>query len=132
MVGKPDKDKPDRFSSHRQDEVFHSYQAIKLSFMDFFMKTGKVSTRTCVGCHQGKEKSELIRIVRTPQGEVILDPTGKAAGRGAYICADSTCFKQAIRKKALSRSLGIEVSPERLDELEEEFKQEISRSQGIK
>ncbi|HHU75796.1 MAG TPA: YlxR family protein [Firmicutes bacterium] len=65
----------------------------------------KTPIRMCLGCRQSKAKRELIRVVRTPQGEIELDFTGKKAGRGAYICPSADCLRKAIRGKGLSRSL---------------------------
>jgi predicted RNA-binding protein YlxR (DUF448 family) len=61
--------------------------------------------RLCVGCREMKPKQELIRVVRSPQGEVSLDPTGKKAGRGAYCCYQVECLKRALKQKQLDRAL---------------------------
>ena len=66
----------------------------------------KIPQRQCMGCRERKAKRELIRVVRTPEGDVKLDFSGKMNGRGAYICPQSECLKKAIRSKALDRSLG--------------------------
>ena len=81
------------------------------------MKPKKIPMRMCVGCREMKEKRELIRIVRTPEGETVIDVTGKRSGRGAYVCRDASCLKKAIRSKALERSLGVPVPPELLEQL---------------
>ena len=65
----------------------------------------KIPTRKCVGCGQMKEKKELIRIIKTPENEILLDATGKANGRGAYICNNIECFRKAIKNRGLERSL---------------------------
>ena len=67
--------------------------------------------RTCLGCRTSKDKNELIRIVRSPEGTVSCDLTGKANGRGAYICPDSACLAKAVKSRALNRALKVE-SPE--------------------
>jgi hypothetical protein len=59
----------------------------------------------CVGCQQMKNKKELLRVVRTPLGEIILDSTGKKAGRGAYVCNDEQCLAKAFKEKRLERAL---------------------------
>ncbi|MEW5921089.1 MAG: YlxR family protein [Bacillota bacterium] len=59
----------------------------------------------CLGCRVHKDKRELIRVVRTPTGEIELDSTGRKAGRGAYICPDAACLKKAIKGKGLEKSL---------------------------
>lgn len=84
------------------------------------MKTKKIPLRKCLGCQEQFPKKELLRIVRTVNGEVLLDTTGKVNGRGAYICAKLTCFKLAEKKKALQRALECEVSQEVLTRLEQE------------
>ena len=63
--------------------------------------------RMCVGCREMKEKKELIRVVRSPEGEVSLDPVGKKNGRGAYVCANADCLKRAIKQKQLERQLDV-------------------------
>lgn len=64
----------------------------------------KIPMRQCVGCGEMKEKKTLIRIVRTPEGEIILDRTGRANGRGAYLCDNPACLQAARKKKALARA----------------------------
>ena len=59
----------------------------------------------CVACRTSRPKRELQRVVRTPERDVVLDPTGRLAGRGAYVCQDTDCLELAIRKGALSRAL---------------------------
>lgn len=71
----------------------------------------------CVGCREMKIKRDLIRVVHTPEDEILLDATGKKAGRGAYICNDLDCLNKAIRSKGLERSLKVKISPEINDEL---------------
>lgn len=66
----------------------------------------------CVGCREMKEKRELIRIVRTPEGTVVMDPSGKKSGRGAYVCRDAECLRRAIRQKQLERQLEIPITEE--------------------
>ena len=66
----------------------------------------------CVGCREMKEKRELIRIVRTPEGETLIDPTGKKSGRGAYVCRSSECLRRAIRQKQLERQLQVSLTEE--------------------
>ena len=76
------------------------------------MKPKKIPMRMCVGCREMKEKRELIRIVRTPDGEVAIDDTGKRSGRGAYICRRPECLTRAIRQKQLERQLEIPLTEE--------------------
>lgn len=64
----------------------------------------------CVGCQAMKSKKELLRVVRTPEGEIMLDPTGKKPGRGAYLCASEACLAQAVKAKRLEKALEQAVS----------------------
>jgi len=85
--------------------------------------------RMCVGCREMKEKRELIRIVRTPEGETLIDPTGKKSGRGAYVCQSSACLKRAIKQKQLERQLQVSLT----DEVNEALMAEMNRlaAEGI-
>ncbi len=71
-----------------------------------------VPQRTCIACHQVKPKRELLRIVRTPSGRVEMDPTGKKSGRGAYLCANRSCWTIALKKKRLEQELETTISEE--------------------
>ena len=64
----------------------------------------KLPIRTCIGCGCEKPKKELIRVVKTPEGQILLDESGRMNGRGAYICRDPECMRKAIRTKGLDRS----------------------------
>lgn len=68
-----------------------------------------------------KEKKSLIRVIRSPEGEITLDKTGRSNGRGAYLCLSADCFRKARQKKALERSLKTEIPEEIYDRLEEEL-----------
>ena len=81
------------------------------------MKPRKIPMRMCVGCREMKEKKELIRVVRSPEGEVSLDPVGKKSGRGAYVCANADCLKRAIKQKQLERQLDVTLPAETLEAL---------------
>lgn len=85
------------------------------------MKKRKIPERMCTGCREKRPKKELIRIVRSPEYDVDIDPTGKKPGRGAYICVDSECLKKARKSKALDRALEVTISPEIWEVLEENF-----------
>ncbi|MBA3778844.1 MAG: YlxR family protein [Chloroflexi bacterium] len=61
--------------------------------------------RTCVACRTERQKRDLVRLVRTPERSIMLDPTGRLAGRGAYLCADGACWSTALKKGALERAL---------------------------
>ncbi|MGI6004049.1 MAG: RNase P modulator RnpM [Christensenellales bacterium] len=67
--------------------------------------TKKIPMRMCVGCRDMHPKKQLVRIVRSKEGQVSLDTTGKAPGRGAYICRDSACFQRALKTRAVERAL---------------------------
>lgn len=81
------------------------------------MKPRKIPMRMCVGCREMKEKRDLIRVVRSPEGEVSLDPTGKKNGRGAYLCKDTECMKKALKQRQLERQLEVTLSQEVMDGL---------------
>lgn len=81
-------------------------------------KPRKIPQRQCVGCREIKDKRVLLRIVRTPEGEILLDSTGKKSGRGAYVCPDPECLKKARRSKALERAFDTAIPPEVYDALE--------------
>lgn len=80
------------------------------------MKQKKVPVRMCVACRQGKPKKELIRVVKNKEGDVVVDTTGKAQGRGAYICPDVACLEKAYKIKALNRALDIDFTEEMFNE----------------
>lgn len=77
----------------------------------------KIPQRMCVGCQEMKPKKELIRIVRTPEEEILIDPTGKRSGRGAYLCPKIDCLQKATKEKRLERALERQVSKEIYDML---------------
>lgn len=81
----------------------------------------KIPQRQCLGCSEHKPKSELLRVVLSPDGEVSLDFTGKKSGRGAYICRDKKCFQKAQKSKRLDRSLGCEIPDIVYERLAEEL-----------
>ena len=82
-------------------------------------KIKKVPERKCIGCNQHRDKNELWRVVKTKEGEISLDKTGKASGRGAYICKDAACLKKAIKAHRLESAFRCMVSPEVYASLEE-------------
>ena len=81
----------------------------------------KIPQRQCMGCRERKEKPEMIRVVRSPEGNVSLDFGGKLNGRGAYLCPNPECLKRAIRSKALDRSLEVTIPEEVYARLEKEM-----------
>ncbi|MBO5101451.1 MAG: YlxR family protein [Clostridia bacterium] len=82
----------------------------------------KIPTRRCTGCGEHFPKNTLIRVLRTPEGEIILDLTGKKSGRGAYICKNTACLKKARKAKRLETSLECPIPEEVYDRMEEELK----------
>lgn len=86
------------------------------------MKKKKIPMRRCVGCMESKPKKELIRIVCSKENELSLDSTGKAAGRGVYLCKNPGCFEKARKRKSIERSLERQISSENLDKVYEELK----------
>ena len=84
-------------------------------------KIKKIPQRKCLGCMETFPKKELIRVVRTPEGEVCIDTVGKKAGRGAYICKKEACLKKAVKAKRLQTNLEVTISEELLSELAKEI-----------
>ncbi len=83
----------------------------------------KIPQRSCIGCGLKKDKSDLLRIVRSPEGEFSLDPSGRKNGRGAYICMNPACLEKAEKRKALQRSFKAEVDGSVYRQLREELEQ---------
>jgi predicted RNA-binding protein YlxR (DUF448 family) len=89
----------------------------------------KIPLRVCTGCGESKPKKEMIRVLRTPEEEIVLDATGKKNGRGAYICPSLDCLRKSIKSKGLERSLKVEIPGGILETLEKEL---VSLESGIK
>ncbi len=81
----------------------------------------KVPMRRCVGCQEMKSKKEMIRVIRTQEGEFSLDATGKKNGRGAYICPSAECLRKAVRNKGLERSFKQPIPAQVYEALEKEM-----------
>lgn len=81
----------------------------------------KQPMRKCTGCGEHFPKKELIRVLRTPEGEILLDESGKKSGRGAYICKSAACLKKARKQRRLESSLECSIPEEVYDRLEEEL-----------
>lgn len=77
----------------------------------------KIPLRQCVGCREHREKPQLVRVVRSPEGEVSLDLRGKKPGRWAYICPDPNCLKKAVKSRALERAFSAPIPPEVIETL---------------
>lgn len=89
------------------------------------MRTKKVPQRMCIGCRARKDKQELVRVVRSPDTTVLVDPGGKKPGRGAYLCPNQECLNRAIKNRALERALKVPVSSELVEELRREFRWQV-------
>ena len=89
--------------------------------MDQKSKQKKIPERQCLGCNEHKPKKELLRVVRTPESEILLDFTGKKNGRGAYICQSVSCLKKARRSGRIDRSLNVSVPEEVYANMEREL-----------
>lgn len=85
------------------------------------MKQKKIPMRRCTGCGEQKPKKELVRVVKTPDGEILLDLTGKASGRGAYICNNAECLKKARKSKRIDRTFEMTIPDEVYKQMEEEI-----------
>lgn len=83
----------------------------------------KVPERKCLGCMESFPKSTLVRLVRSPEGEISLDLTGKKSGRGAYICKSSACFKKAVKAKRFERAFECEIPSEIFECIEAELQE---------
>ena len=79
--------------------------------------------RKCTGCGEQKSKKELVRVVKTPDGEILLDLTGKTSGRGAYICNSAECLKKARKSKRIDRTFEMTIP----DEIYEQMEAQISK-----
>ena len=85
------------------------------------MTNKKIPLRQCLGCREMKPKNELIRVVKSPEGEVSLDQTGKKPGRGAYLCSDKNCFKRIVKSNAIARAFKMQIPNEIIEELQNRF-----------
>ena len=85
------------------------------------MRTKKVPLRKCVGYSEMKEKKQLVRVVRSPEGDISLDLTGRKPGRGAYVCASLPCLQAARKAKRLERAFSCAIPAEVYDRMEEEL-----------
>ena len=85
------------------------------------MAEKKVPLRKCIGCGLSRGKKELVRVIRTKEGDICLDETGRKNGRGAYLCKNTECFIKARKTKGLERSFQMAIPPQVYDILEKEF-----------
>lgn len=91
------------------------------------MKLKKTPLRKCTGCGEQKPKKELVRVVKTPDGEILLDLTGKASGRGAYICNNAECLKKARKSKRIDRTFEMTIPDEVYKQMEEEISKDDNK-----
>lgn len=85
------------------------------------MQTRRIPMRKCTGCNEMKPKKELVRVVKSPEGEISIDLTGKKNGRGAYICNSTECLKKAKKRKSIERAFSMKIDDSVYDEMEEEI-----------
>ena len=93
------------------------------------LKQRKIPMRMCVGCREMKPKKELLRAVRSPEGTVSLDTTGKKPGRGAYCCFNAECLRRALKQGQLDRQLEVKLSPEVNEQLTQTMNELLSRQE---
>ena len=92
------------------------------------MRVKKIPLRQCIGCGEMKSKKEMIRVIKTAEGEILLDATGRKNGRGAYLCPSMECFKKAVKGRGLERSFKMAIPREVYETLEKEM-EEIDRQE---
>ena len=92
------------------------------------MSVKKIPLRQCIGCGEMKSKKEMIRVIKTAEGEILLDATGRKNGRGAYLCPSMECFKKAVKGRGLERSSKMAIPREVYETLEKEM-EEIDRQE---
>ncbi len=85
------------------------------------MKVKKVPMRMCLACRESKPKKEMLRVVKPKEGDVFIDYTGKAAGRGAYVCNDAECIKKLKKARLLNKAFSSEIPAEVYARIEEDF-----------
>ena len=93
------------------------------------LKPKKIPMRMCVGCREMKPKKELLRAVRSPEGLVSLDTTGKKPGRGAYCCYNAECLRRALKQGQLDRQLEVKLSPEVNEQLTQTMNELLNRQE---
>lgn len=86
------------------------------------VKSRKIPMRMCIGCREMKSKKELTRIVRTVDGQIVIDPTGKKSGRGAYLCKNPRCIELSLKENRLSKALNLNIPKEIVLSIKEELK----------
>ena len=89
------------------------------------MKNKKIPMRQCVGCKEMKSKREMMRVLKTAEGPIVIDTTGRKNGRGAYLCMTKECLVKARKNKGLERSFKMSIPDEVYEELEKEFDEDV-------
>lgn len=92
------------------------------------MKSVKIPMRMCLGCNENKPKKELMRVVKSPEGEISLDFTGKKNGRGAYICRNAECFNKARKARRFEKSFSCKIDDSVYEVMTGELKKETENS----
>ena len=87
------------------------------------MSAKKVPLRQCIGCGEMKSKKEMIRVLKTAEGDILIDATGRKNGRGAYLCPSGECLNKAVKYRGLDRSFKMTIPKEVYDGLEKEMKE---------
>lgn len=90
------------------------------------MKVKKIPMRMCIGCGEMREKRSLVRVIKTPEDEILLDVTGKKSGRGAYLCKSMKCFEKAQKGRRLERAFSCKVDNAVYEELKDELQREMA------
>ena len=85
------------------------------------MKVKKIPMRMCVACHESKPKKEMLRVVKPKEGDAFIDFTGKAAGRGAYVCDNPDCIRKRKKARLLNKAFSSEIPAEVYEKIEEDF-----------
>lgn len=91
------------------------------------MKAKKTPLRTCLACGRETDKKDLVRVVRTPDGDVAVDATGKRNGRGAYVCASTECFEKAVRRNRFTSSLRVNLREDDVERLRRDFEHTLQQ-----
>lgn len=92
------------------------------------MKQKKIPMRMCLGCNEMKPKKELLRVVKSPEGEISLDFVGKKNGRGAYICRDINCYEQARKSRRFEKTFSCKIDESVYEVMADELRQETENS----
>ncbi|MHB1340213.1 MAG: RNase P modulator RnpM [Coriobacteriia bacterium] len=91
------------------------------------MKAKKTPLRTCLACGRETDKKDLVRVVRTPDGDVAVDATGKRNGRGAYVCATTECFEKAVRRNRFTSALRVNLREDDVERLRRDFEHTLQQ-----